>query len=206
MGRYRYSRKTESDGLKKLSTSFLKKHKYFEDSSCKGGVINWTQNDWAQSKSSVGVQVSTIENFLRIYYAQTNNETQEKKDFDYKIPLTTTPCFYGGKRYWFVCPWYKKNQYCGRRVAVLYKDGDCFACRHCYNLTYSSRNLSGYSKLFGTVCLLDVEKARMRTKRLTYKGKYTKSYSRYLKLSRKLDDFFIGMESFILNRRVNKAL
>jgi hypothetical protein len=45
--------------------------------------------------------------------------------FDY------TPCNYGGRRTWFLCP------QCGRRVLILYGAGKRFLCRHCYGLTYS---------------------------------------------------------------------
>lgn len=193
--------KTESDGLKKISTSFLKKHKYFEG--FRGGTINWTSG-WSENKSSVGINVSTLdEKYLRIYYTQTDRYTEEKKDFDYKIPLTTTPCNYGGKRYWFTCPWFKNGNYCGKRVGVLYKDGDYFACRHCYNLTYSSRNLSGFSKRFGNVCMPDVDKAREKVKIMYYKGKPTRKYLGYLKKDQRLENAFIGM-AFMLDRKTKK--
>jgi len=176
--------KTESDSLKKISTSFLKEHKYFEG--YRGGTIKWTSG-WSENKSSVGINVSTgDDNYLRIYYTQTDNYTQEKKDFDYKIPLTTTHCNYGGKRYWFICPWYKNGNYCGKRVGVLYKDGDYFACRHCYNLTYASRNASGLSKRFGSVTIPDVDKAKEKVKITHYRGKPTRKYLRYLKKKKDL--------------------
>lgn len=192
--------KTESDGLKKITTSFLKEHKYFEG--YRGGTINWTSG-WSENKSSVGIEVSTLENYLRIYYTQTDNYTQEKKEFDYKIPLNTTPCNYGGKRYWFTCPWYKNGNYCGKRVGVLYKDGDYFACRHCYNLTYSSRNLSGFSKMFGNVTIPDVDKAKEKVKTMYYKGKPTRKYRSYLKKDERLENAFIGM-AFMLNKKTKK--
>lgn len=47
------------------------------------------------------------------------------------VPLTWTPCHYGGERPWFVCPG------CERRVAVLY-GGKRFRCRHCRRLVYES--------------------------------------------------------------------
>ncbi len=111
--------KTEADNLRKIETSFLKKHDYF--CGYRSGTITWT-NGWSGDKNSVGVSVSTggDEEYLRIFYTQTDNNSGEKKDFDYKIPLTTTPCRYGGKRYWFICPWYKSGKYCGRRVGVPY--------------------------------------------------------------------------------------
>jgi hypothetical protein len=186
--------KSEAGDVKKISVSFLKKHNYF--CGWNSGTITWTRNGWGgENKSSVGIEVSTMhdDKYLRIHYTQTDRDTQEKKDFDYKIPLTTTPCRYGGVRYWFTCPWYKNGVYCGRRVAKLYKDGDYFACRHCYNLTYSSRNQSG--KYRGFVSIPDVEEAEKEVKRMYYRGKPTRKYRRYVRLNDKCEMGFIAMAS-----------
>jgi hypothetical protein len=60
---------------------------------------------------------------------------------DCVIPLETTPCTYGGKRYWFRCP----AEGCGRRVAVLYENWRSYECRHCRDFTYpSQRESPGY--------------------------------------------------------------
>ncbi len=50
----------------------------------------------------------------------------------YTIDFTSTPCNYGGKRYWFLCP------VCGKRVGKLYllPEGRYYECRTCYSLTY----------------------------------------------------------------------
>jgi hypothetical protein len=51
----------------------------------------------------------------------------------YRVPLTWTPCRFGGRRPWFVCP----GEGCGRRAAVLY-GGRYFLCRRCHDLAYES--------------------------------------------------------------------
>lgn len=51
-----------------------------------------------------------------------------------RVPLTRTPCRYGGERTWFLCP------DCGRVCAVLFgisRRGN-FACRVCQRLVYAS--------------------------------------------------------------------
>ena len=63
--------KTEADGLKKIESSFLRKNKYFSNDSWKSGIITWTSG-WSENKSSVGIEVSTSENYLRIHYTQTS--------------------------------------------------------------------------------------------------------------------------------------
>jgi hypothetical protein len=51
----------------------------------------------------------------------------------YRVWIEWTPCNYGGKRAWFICP-----RGCGHRVAILYY-GDSLACRHCCRLAYESQ-------------------------------------------------------------------
>lgn len=181
--------KTEADGIKKISVHFLNEHNYF----CgrQSGTITWTSH-WGD-ESSVGLEVSTgnEDKWLRIHYTQTDNDTGEKKDFDYKIPLLITPCRYGGKRYWFRCPWYKNGQYCGRRVGTLYLGGDNFACRHCYNLTYASRNAGGRDK--GFVNIPDLYEMKAKVKRTHYAGKPTKKYRKLLRMRERFEMGIIGL-------------
>ena len=192
--------KNVADDAKKISASFLKKHSYF--TGWRAGTITWTTSGmWGEHKSDVGIEVSTLDKYLRIHYTQTNRDTGEKKNFDYKIPLTTTPCRYGGKRYWFICPWYKNGVYCGKRVGTLYKDGDYFACRHCYELTYASQKASGRYK--GFVSVPDIERAEKEVKRKYYNGQITRKYMRVIKLNDKFEDGFIRMASR-LGKRYNR--
>jgi len=64
--------------------------------------------------------------------------SNESDDYLYgngvEIPLTKTPCYFGGERFWFICP------DCHRRVAILYRPrySSFFLCRHCHDLTYQS--------------------------------------------------------------------
>lgn len=182
MGRYYWDKKEEADLLKKIEVWWLKKNGYLEPNSWKSAGIRWTHG-FSGRESSVSIQTSIMEDekYLRIYYTQTNNDGS-KKDFDYKVFITTTPCNYGGHRYWFICPLSRKGVYCGRRVGVLYKAGDYFGCRHCYDLTYNSRNLGGISKAAGQVISMpELDRLREEVKREYYAGKMTKKYKRYLR-------------------------
>ena len=49
----------------------------------------------------------------------------------YAVRLDWTPCEFGGRRPWWLCP----AVGCQRRVAVLY-GGAVFACRRCHDLAY----------------------------------------------------------------------
>lgn len=59
---------------------------------------------------------------------------------DQIIELETTPCNYGGERFWFLCPMEVNGSVCGKRAGKLYlPPGEkLFGCRHCCDLTYES--------------------------------------------------------------------
>lgn len=181
MGRYYWNNKQEADSLKQVSVSFFRKHNYF-NRGWKSGTVTFSRNGEETGNISVHSSVNESEQYMRFIYTQTDRDTGEKKDLDYKIPLTTTPCNYGGVRYWFTCPWYVSDKYCGRRVGVLYLDGKHFACRHCHNLTYNSRNLSGISKVAGQVISApELDKLESEIKRKYYAGKMTRKYKLFQK-------------------------
>ncbi len=177
--------KSEADWCKKIEIWWL-----LRDIKEKGGykytTVSWGENG---SRGNISVQVSVWdeEKYARFIYTQTDNSTGEKKDFDYKVPIVETPCHLGGTRYWFKCSLYKSGQYCGRRVGVLYKDGDWFGCRHCYDLTYSSRKANKkyrYYPMFRVIELdAKIEKAYEKAKRYTYRGKLTKKRQKIEKLN-----------------------
>ena len=177
--------KEEADGLKKVSVQFLKKHGYF-NSGWRSGTLNFSRNGFPTGNVGIQIFIDECEKYIKFIYTQTDNSTGEKKDFDYKVPLVTTPCYFGGKRYWFRCSASRAGVYCGRRIGTLYKDGDYFACRYCYDLTYSSRKLSGIFKSAGQVISApELDELKEQVKREYYAGKITKKYSRFLKKERK---------------------
>ena len=185
MGRWSYSNRQEADGLRKVNLSFLKREGYF-NRSWRSGIVTWSRNGEKTGSISIQSFISDDERYIQFVYTQTDRYSGEKTDLDYKIALTTTPCYFGGKRYWFICPWYANKVYCGRRVGVLYLDGKYFACRHCYDLTYNSRNLSGISKVAGQVISIpELERLEKEVKRKYYAGKMTRKYKRYLKKEEK---------------------
>ena len=83
-------------------------------------------------------------------------------------------------RYWFICPLSRNGVYCGRRVGNLYKapGADYFGCRHCYDLSYESRNEPRLGRPGGIGFPLkiecQIEKLYEQIKRWTYKGRPTK--------------------------------
>jgi hypothetical protein len=176
--------KTEADWCKKIEIWWLLRDMSIHGTTYKSTTISWGDDG---SRGSISARVSLYEEkYVQFIYTQTDNTTGEKKDFDYKVQLVETPCHLGGTRFWFECPLFKKGQYCGRRVGVLYKDGDYFGCRHCYELTYSSRNKNRNHYLNSLFRVLEIEmeeeKLYKKAKRFTYKGKPTKIRQKIAKL------------------------
>jgi hypothetical protein len=194
--------KNEADWCKKIEVWWLLK-----DIKNKGGykhsTISWGENG---SRGSITAQVNINgnEKYVRFIYTQTDNYSGEKTEYDYKVKILETKCHYGGVRYWFQCPLSKKGVYCGKRVGVLYKDGDYFGCRNCYELTYSSRNENRQSKWYSMMSVLKNEKKvddlYAKNKRLVYAGKPTKTAERINKLNAQT------FQNYLLFERVNKGL
>lgn len=183
-------RRTEADRLRKIEIYWLKNHGYLEN--WKAGAIQWT--DQLGNKSSIGITilVEGAGGHIHFNYLQTESDGT-KKDFDYDIRLTSTPCNFGGKRFWFICPLSKDGAYCGKKVGVLYKAGDYFGCRHCYNLTYRSKNENRRSKLFPIFAILkthqEMEDFEPTVKRFTYARNPTKKQLKLDKMISRLSHY-----------------
>jgi len=191
MGRHYYSEKDEADSLKSISVYFLNQNKYFETNS-HPKVISWSCNGEKTASIATEYEIDEYNNYLRFIYAQTDNNTGEKKDFDYKVKLTTTPCYYGGLRYWFICPLTTNGIPCNKRVGVLYKKGDYFGCRHCYDLTYRSKNENRRFRYNPAFNIIDydqkIQELETKNKRRFYAGKLTKTSQKIIKLRKKISN------------------
>ncbi|OHB59793.1 MAG: hypothetical protein A2173_00840 [Planctomycetes bacterium RBG_13_44_8b] len=197
MGRYYWDKKDTVEDCRSVSIAFLKKHDYLSAGCCKSGGISW-KNYYGKETNSIGITVSTFENekYVRFYYTVTKRSTGEKIECDYKVQLTTTPCNFGGVRYWFICPLGKNGVYCGRRVAKLYcaPGGNYYGCRHCYDLSYESRNEPhhGIFAILGPMLKRDkqIKELYSQTKRWTYNGKPTKKVRKLQILEQRIDRDF----------------
>jgi len=176
-----------------IKISYLKKNNFiipeYKDGSITSDIMRWTCGNNVNS-IELTTNINGKDDYIKLRYTHTDHATGEKENINSKISLTTTPCYFGNKRYWFICPLIKNGKYCGRRVGVIYSIGKYYGCRHCGEIAYSSQNLGGRYK--GFVSVPDVEKAEKEIKRYYYKGQPTKKYKKYLKLSDKLDEGFIA--------------
>jgi hypothetical protein len=73
---------------------------------------------------------------------------------EYTVTLEQTACWFGGWRWWFLCPLSKNGIYCGNRCSKLYlpHGREFFGCRECYDLTYlSCQESHKYDRVFGHI-------------------------------------------------------
>ena len=100
-----------------------------------------SRQTWRRNGEVVGyINLLPNENSLRLIY-QHRKPGREWIAEDYAVRLSWTPCHYGGRRAWFICP----AQGCGKRVAILY-GGATFVCRKCHQLTYPCQNERAYDR------------------------------------------------------------
>lgn len=171
MGRIYFNAKSTVESELQLNIFKLNQWNFLKNGS--QGVLRWTKSI-SKKESCVGFMAEMGERpNIRLIYTTTKPDG-DTIDNDYRIWLSTTPCNYGGKRYWFCCP------YCGRRVGTLYLTGryDKFICRECSNLSYESRNESRSYRSNALFFLVNlhgkIQKLSKKLKRRQYAGRPTK--------------------------------
>ncbi|MCH4248628.1 MAG: hypothetical protein LKF82_12510 [Acinetobacter populi] len=103
-----------------------------------GYIGGW---QWDNGKASIGIK--TIKQQLILNY------TSKGKPFNYPVQIVTTPCNYGGVRYWFECP------NCHKRVGKLYiAENLMFECRKCQNLNYATQQNDKLGSVTTVLCRL----------------------------------------------------
>ena len=127
-GKYdRYGRKRACEEVKFIDIRELKRKTYL-------GKEGYIYLSWSfGGKPSGDISMKILEDRVNFLYSIINNRSGKKQKLNYWTNLDYTPCNYGGRRVWFLCP------ICYRRRALLYcgQDG-YFKCRNCANLNYRS--------------------------------------------------------------------
>jgi hypothetical protein len=109
----------------------------FREQQSRQSILVWTRRKGGLH-SSVGYSLTwqpTAQLTLTYTITPTGGESFQLANI---IALESTPCQYGGVRWWFTCP------VCKRRIGVLYYRRAVlihtaeWACRHCHDLTYNS--------------------------------------------------------------------
>lgn len=98
-------------------------------------IVNW------KSGSSITIK-GIVDDLDRNCKIITLCYRADKEKIEYDVIITPTPSKRGnGKLFWFLCPLILYSQPCLRRVRKLYLpyNAKYFGCRHCYDLSYTSR-------------------------------------------------------------------
>jgi hypothetical protein len=106
-----------------------------------GGSLVW-RNGAGEKVASIGYAWRTTGAagvLVLIYTIRPGRD--DARDFRYPVQLQITRPNFGGLRWWFTCPLITGGHKCSRRVGKLYlpPGGLYFGCRHCYDLSYRSR-------------------------------------------------------------------
>jgi len=177
MGRYYYNKKATVEESCDL-TVFQLKERGMLNAGHTATVITWVmKNTGKESRITLEVNM-TSEPCARFMYSISDGNGNSTP-YDYEVSLVTTPCNFGGVRYWFACP------VCSRRVGGLYLVlGDAhFVCRGCNNLTYHSRNRCVMGALGHTS--RQIKKLRSEIKRWTWRGRPTRKVRKLNRLEQK---------------------
>jgi hypothetical protein len=182
MGReHSWNKKGIVDDYQRVDLAQIKRAGVYSDM-----TISWGVN----RESSIGLILDTEQMTARFRYRQLNKVEDTSEDFDYTIPLDSTPCHFGGFRYWFKCQAITPDgTICNRRVRALLNGGRYYVCRHCLNLSYQSKQETRSSiPEFQALRYLIKREQKMEKllpiKKITHKGKYTKRYQKYLEYSK----------------------
>jgi hypothetical protein len=138
-GSGRYSAKpTVESGLTLDINRLLRQRNIAPGDHCFGS-LKWRNAATEEDAGSLGYEAYLVETdggWLRLRYSV------DGAPEDYRVELVSTPCHYGGRRWWFICP------VSGRRVAKLHlpPGGTLFAARRAYGLAYHSQRVTALDR------------------------------------------------------------
>jgi len=104
------------------------------------GTLRWTVVSTGEETASMGFQSHLGEDtgYVRLHWTSTDRRTGETRQCENRIPLTTRPQPFGGRRWFFICP------RTGESATKLHLPSGAytFACRKAYRLGYRSQRES----------------------------------------------------------------
>lgn len=180
-------KKIESDGLPGLTIFDVKKLGLLHGSG-DAAEVSWSRQGLLSKQIVLAafIRTSLREDEAEVFI----NGLGEAKGISQSVRLTTTPCRYGGKRYWFLCAGGSCRHY---RVGKLYLLNGEFSCRNCLNLTYHSRNVPDLKDFSILNDIFAVDQLRKKIGREMYRGKPTKKQQKLDELELKI---FINSRAF----------
>ena len=131
-----HSKRTTVEECYHIDVRHLRRRGILKEGQTWRGLWVW-RNARGEEEASVGLVATTAQVALAYTIRFAYNRNGEPELVNYTVPVVWTPMFGSGTRPWFLCP----GRDCGRRVAKLYcpDSGRYYLCRHCYDLSYKSR-------------------------------------------------------------------
>jgi hypothetical protein len=125
----------KAEGTQRLDVRYLNGRGMLEAN--RYSTLTWSRG----GEPSGDIKLVSYGNKLVLNYRAKSAYEDEWTKIEEDVYLDWTPCNFGGKRPWLLCP------RCRRRVALIYSVGKRFLCRHCYRITYSSQCESLHDRL-----------------------------------------------------------
>ena len=118
MGRWPYSGRLTVEECMSISTKFLKDHGYLDSRDRSGEIV---YSNRGREIGRVGLTASMSEGRERItlwclYVRQPSGKNSGTR---YRVRLVSTRCFFGGRRWWFMCPACHRRVGCRHRPSAL---------------------------------------------------------------------------------------
>lgn len=128
MARYYWDKKDNTDQYRQIDVRYMQREKLLNHGQVNS--LRWTSQRTGEVVGRIDYEVKA--EGVCFSYRVRSSPSEAWRPYEYLVPVTYTPCHYGGHRAWFNCP------YCNKRVAILYLD-EKIACRTCYKLNYTSQ-------------------------------------------------------------------
>ena len=138
---YRCSTSLKVDNVRCIDINRMLQEGAIKTNAITSGTWVWKDAETGEQTSSIGyaANTDTPSPYVRLNY--TIIDTDES--CDYMIKLSATTPHYGGKRYWFICP------YTGKRTTKLYRPYGAhkYGSRQAFNLKYKSQSECRISRM-----------------------------------------------------------
>lgn len=142
MGRTPWSTRLCVEDCYSLAIASLVRRRLFSTPIGTISSVTWTNSE-GDELFRLGLRLSTTAAgrlALQFYYDAADSYALRGSQIAYRVEIAATPCRFGGRRYWFLCPVFLPGIHCRRRVRMLYlpPGSTIFGCRQCHDLTYKS--------------------------------------------------------------------
>jgi hypothetical protein len=197
-------RQTVEDGHT-LDLSRLFKTGCLKPAAWTSGTLRWRNVVTGEEIASVGFQAQLNEEggYVQLHWTSTNRGTEERRQCENRIALTTHPQPFGGRRWLFICP------HTGRLATKLHLPSGVytFACRKAYRLAYRSQRETSHDRALSRAFAL---RRKLRNDGgigdyiLKPKGMHWRTFDRAMERINQAEDVVEVHTAFLLERLASR--